>query len=241
MAAQQPIEADARSFRIARCVLTVGAGPWSFAERRRAEIAAHWKRSQAERPKLFDGTVYLLRSYSVGQGTLSGTLVRTDFKSFLYWRDRGYEDANMRDGFGSAVIRSAEGHVLLGQQSDGHLNAGLVYPPSGMIDERDDVGGVIDIEASIVRELGEETGLQPADLARVPGFVLTVSAPLLCIAIEWRSALPAEALRESILSHIRDQPAPELADIVIVRSRDEIYDRPMLAYAKSMLHFLVSA
>jgi 8-oxo-dGTP pyrophosphatase MutT (NUDIX family) len=228
--------------RIARCALKVAAEPWPFAEQRRAEIAMHWQRARAERPKLFDGTVYILREGALDNESFRGTFVRTDFKSFLFWRDSGYADAGVRDSFGSAVIRSAEGFVLLGRQTSGNVNAGLAYPPGGFIDARD-VGddGAIDIEASIARELVEETGLEPASLLRAPGYLLTRAGSLVSIGIEWRSRLPAEALRERILGHVRSQAVPELADILIVRSAGEIDETTTPRYAQALLRALLTA
>ncbi len=227
--------------RLAHCALSVSAEPWPYAERNKAEIAAHWGASRRARPKLFDGAIYLLRSYAIEEQVLTGTLVRTDFKSFLYWREHGYADRCMHDAFGASLIRSAEGYVLLGVQSEGNLNTGLAYPPSGMIDDDDVRAGAVDIEASIVRELAEETGLTPADLERTPGYVLAISDPFVAIAIEWRSALDAQALRERILAHIRSQDAPELADIVIVRSPTDVGNFPVQDYAVSMLRLVMPA
>jgi 8-oxo-dGTP pyrophosphatase MutT (NUDIX family) len=241
MAADELPAAEGRSVRIAECALSVGAERWPFADRHSTQIAVHWQHTQAAHPKLFDGTVYMLRSWSLRDGTFTGTFLRTDFKSFLYWRARGYADQSVRDGFGSAVIRSGEGYVLFGRQMSGNLNAGLAYPPGGFIDARDIHDGAVDIEASIARELGEETGLDPADLVRVPGYVLTPTGPLLSIAIEWRSALAAEALRERILAHVRRQYAPELADVVIARSPGEIDERTMPPHARAMLRLFLTA
>jgi hypothetical protein len=241
MAADELTNAAGEAVRIARCRLTIGAERWAFAEREAANIVDHWARALAERPRLFDGKVYLLRALSLREGVLEGTFVPADFKSFVYWRAQGYPDASVRDGFGSSLIRSAEGHVLLGRQGAGYLNAGLAYPPGGMIDVHDTHAGVIDIDASIARELTEETGLDTASLARVPGYVLAQSGPLVSIAIEWRSTLAAEALRETILAHTRAQAAPELADVVIVRSASEIDDPTVPAYAKALLRFILGA
>ncbi len=241
MTAGLPPETEDRTVRIARCELGVGSEPWPYADRHRAEIAAHWQRAQAERPKLFDGTVYMLREGTLEGETFRGTYVRTDFKSFLFWRENGYADASVRDSFGSAVIRSAEGHVLLGRQTSGNVNAGLAYPPGGFIDARDVKDGAIDIEASIARELVEETGIDPADLARAPGYLLTRAGPLVSIGIEWVSPLAAGALRARILAHVERQSVPELADIVIVRSPDEIDEDMMPRYAKALLRRLLTA
>jgi 8-oxo-dGTP pyrophosphatase MutT (NUDIX family) len=227
--------------RLAQCALAVGAERWAFAERHEAEIAAHWQRSRIERPKLFDGAVYLLGSYAIEGRALTGTLLRTDFKSYLYWREHGYGDRSMRDAFGASLIRSSEGYVLLGRQTEGNMNAGIAYPPSGMIDDDDVQAGMVDIEASIVRELAEETGLTPADLERTPGYVLTISGRRVAIAIEWRSPLNAHALRERILAHIRSEREPELADVVIVRSAADIGNPPVQDYAVSMLRLVMPA
>jgi 8-oxo-dGTP pyrophosphatase MutT (NUDIX family) len=229
------------SLRISSCRLTVSPVSWDYAEEHKSQIAAHWEEAQRARPKLFNGTIFLLAKYELQDEALSGTLVRTDFKSFLYWREQGYPECGMRDAFGAAVLRSSEGHVLLGLQSDGHLNSGLAYPPSGMIDQDDVRDGMIDIDASIVRELEEETGLRPPDFERVPGYILTMLPPFVAIAIEWRSALPAEALRNRILAHVSREAEPELADVVIVRRAAEIDIFPLQPYAVPLLQFLMRA
>ena len=241
MASGLPPESEDGTVRIARCELGVAPQPWPFEDRCAAEIAAHWQRAVAERPKLFNGTVYLLREGTLEGATYKGTFVRTDFKSFLYWRESGYRDASVRDGFGSAVIRSAEGHVLLGRQTSGNVNAGLAYPPGGFIDARDVHAGAIDIEASVARELTEETGLEAAELERVPGYLLTRAGPLVSIGIEWKSPLPAATLRARILASLQRQTVPELADIVIVRSPDEIDADMMPRFTHALLRLLLSA
>jgi hypothetical protein len=82
---------EGTSLRVSRCELALSAEPWRYAERHRDAIAAYRQRVSTERPKLFDGCVHVLTSYALGNGTLSGTFARTDFKSFLYWREHGAE------------------------------------------------------------------------------------------------------------------------------------------------------
>lgn len=227
--------------RVTRCVLSVAPEAWPFAARHAEEIAAHWEKRRSFSPKLYDGAVHLLRTCTFEHNVFTATLLRTDFKSFLYWRELGYPDAGVRDGFGSAVIRSAEGHVMLGRQTEGNVNQGLAYPPSGFIDEHDVCGEVIDIDAGTARELREETGLKPEDLARAPGYLVTTSGPHVSIAVEWRSALGSDALKACILEYVRQQQVPELADVVIVRSRSDISAHTIPDYAKVLLRALLAA
>ena len=233
---------DARTIPIAKCILALSDAPWEFAEENVVAIAEHWARARIERPKLFNGVVHVLRDWRVDDGTLRGTFLRTDFKSFLYWRETGYgAAAGVWDGFGSSVIRSADGAVMLGRQTEGNMNSGLYYPPSGMIDAKDAGPAGIDIEASVLRELGEESGLVASELERVPGYLLVVAGRLVCVAIEWRSALKADALRARMLDHIRRDPSPELADIVIVRRRGEMDESKVPDYARALLGRILPA
>jgi 8-oxo-dGTP pyrophosphatase MutT (NUDIX family) len=186
-------------------------------------------------PQAFNGAVYLLRDYAIDGNALSGTFCRTDFKTFLYWREQKAVGDGMYDCFGTSLIRSAEGYALLARQAPGHMNSGLLYTPSGLIDDNDAVGGRIDIESSIVRELHEETGLQPEGFIRSPGYFLGIAGRQLAVAAEWQSTLPAELLRDSILEVVRRQAEPELSDIVIVRSCAEIDARIVPAYAQVLL------
>lgn len=237
--ADQP--ADITIIPIASCTFSLTKKPWDFADRNARAIDMHWEKASAERPKLFNGIIHLLASWQVSEGKLSGTFLRTDFKSFLYWRETGYGDAGVKDAFGSSLICSADGAVLLGRQTEGNMNAGLAYPPSGMIDV-DDVGpNGIDIDTNVARELGEECGLGPSELDRVPGYLVAFAGPLVAIAIEWRSKLDAEALRARMLKHVRSQHAPELADVVIVRGRGEIDAVGAPPYARALLGRILSA
>jgi len=152
---------DGTSVRIAQCALSLSTEPWSYAQLHREDIAAHWQRARAARPKLFDGPVHVLTAHALHDGAFTGTFARTDFKSFLYWREQGAPGPT-RDGFGSSLIRSSDGCILLGLQSEGNLNAGCAYPPSGLIEPTDTGLGSVDIDGSIARELEEETGLAPA-------------------------------------------------------------------------------
>ena len=227
--------------RVTGCASDLAPEAWPFAERHKHEIGAHWEQRRSERPKLYDGVVHLLRNFTIEHNVFTATFLRTDFKSFLYWRALGYPDAGVRDGFGSAVIRSAERHVLLGRQSTGNINEGFAYPPGGFIDERDVRDGVVDIDAATARELLEETGLQPDDLARTPGYLVTSSGPHVSIAVEWHSALPSDLLKAHILDHVRRHPEPELADVAIVRSRSDINAYMMPGFATALLSTLFAA
>jgi hypothetical protein len=223
------------------CRLFVGEGQWRFATENAMEIDALWTRRSAENPRLFNGAIHLLEDGRLGTSGYEGRLVRTDFKSYLSWREAGFPETGVRDAFGSALIRSAEGHIVLGRQRHGYINAGLAYLPGGFIDGRD-VGtdGVVDIDASITRELGEETGLSVgAHLVSEDGYLMTFAGPLVSIARRHRSPLGSDALCRLIGDHIAADPEAELAAAVVVRQRSDLLGLAMPSYAQVLLDHLL--
>lgn len=223
------------SFRIARCRLRAVPGEWALAVEKASEIDAHWRAAQAREPSLFDGAVHLMTQASFAEDGMEGDLIRADFKSYLYWCAHGFEAAGVRDAFGSALIRSAEGHLVLAEQGRG-INAGRVYPPSGFIDARDVAAdGTVDIEASIARELEEETGLSADEFERTAGFVVASAGPCLSLAMELRSPLPARALCDRIRDFLAAQANPELARLHVVRSLEESRALALPPYARALV------
>jgi 8-oxo-dGTP pyrophosphatase MutT (NUDIX family) len=228
--------------RVSECNLAIAAWSWPLAEQDAVQIERHWRLRQAETPSLFNGAVYLFKDVSIATGKLAGTLFKTDFKTLLYWRSlqRPTRDG-VREASGSSLIRSADGYLLFGRQAPGQLNSGRVYPPSGVIDADDVVGEAIAIDASIRRELVEETGLTASDIEPVPGYIVAVVDGHVTIGIEWRSRSTAVELRHRIIGFLRAQSAPELDDIVIVGQGTLQSETRMPSHARMFAQALLGA
>lgn len=208
--------------RLDRLDLHCGPAPWPMERLHAVSINAHWAAMRARNPKYFDGVVHVATAAAIVGDTLTGRLAACNFKSFLYHREHPEADPTARDMFGSAIVVSADGAVMLGVQADGNLNAGLAYPPSGMIDRRDIGGdGRVDLAASAERELEEETGLTAADVARVPGIIVTAVGTQLAVGTVFRSRLTARELECRVVAHLARDPVPELTHVVFARARQD--------------------
>ena len=93
----------------------------------------------------------------------SASYFEVDFASFLAWRDWGFPDKDVFNGFGMGALRASDGAFVLGEMGEHTANAGRIYFPSGTPDLDDIRGDALDIAGSVARELEEETGLTPAD------------------------------------------------------------------------------
>ena len=196
---------------------------WRFAVERRDAIDAHFARLRVDKPAMFNGRVLLLRHGAIADGTLSGAYLETDFASFIAWRDWGFPDKTMRNCFPMAALRSSDGAFLLGVMGGHTATAGQVYFPAGTPDPNDVVGERVDLEAGVMRELLEETGLGPADATAQPGWFATPLGQRLALMKVVEARQDADTLRRRIRAFLAADAQPELADIEVVRSVDDLH------------------
>jgi hypothetical protein len=112
--------------RVSAFDLVVEAWAWPFAEARRAEIDAHFAEKQREKPATWNGRVLLGRNLVFSGGRLSASYFETDFASFLAWRDWGFPDPGVFNGFGMGALRCADGAFVVGEMGGHTSNAGRI-------------------------------------------------------------------------------------------------------------------
>lgn len=209
---------DLTVVRLTRLAFTFTPRPWPFADARRAEIDQYFAGLRAAKPQLYNGRVLLLHQVDLINEMLSGSFFETDYASFLAWRDWGFPDPAVHNCFAMGALRATDGAFLLGVMGPHTANAGRVYFPAGTPDP-DDVrpDGTVDLEGSVRRELGEETGLTPADYVMESGWSLVPAGPRFALFKLLQAHETADALRDRVRGHLAREAEPELADVHIVR------------------------
>ena len=207
--------------RVTALDLKVERRVWPFEHERRAEIDAHFARMRREKPEIWNGRILLGRNADFSGGRLTSSYFETDFASFLAWRDWGFPDREVFNGFGMGALRSADGAFVLGEMAQHTSNAGRIYFPSGTPDPNDVAGGVLDIVASTRRELEEETGLTAEDYRPAPHWDCVVVGVSVAIIRVLEVDLPGDALKARIEANLAGQEHPELSGIHLVRTRSD--------------------
>lgn len=218
--------------------LSLRPGIWAFAEAEKTRIKEHWRKLADENTKIWNGDVLICTGTELTGAELTGHFLKTDYASFVAWRDWGWPDRTVSNCFGSAAVLSADGAVLYGRMAGHTLNSGKIYPPGGSL-EMQDVGadGQVDIMGSITRELEEETGLKASEAVR--GELLAIfDQHRLSVAQVFRFAGTAEALATQVRHYLRSAHEDELSDIEIVSSTSQI-DSTMPLYAVALAQYLV--
>jgi hypothetical protein len=208
--------------RVTALDLPVENRPWPFALERRDEIDAHFAAQLRKNPALWNGRVLLGRNPVFSGERLSASYFETDFASFLAWRDWGFPDKGVFNGFGMGALLSSDGAFVLGEMGQHTANAGRIYFASGTPDLDDVRDGAVDISGSVARELEEETGLAPADYQGEAHWHCVSTGPAVAMIKVLRVDLPGEALRARIVGNLALQQSPELSDIHLVRGTADL-------------------
>ncbi len=216
--------------------LGVSDAGWDFAAKYRAEIGRHWQLVAAEKPALWNGEVLLCTEAEVRDGVFIATLVKSDYASFIAWRDWGRPDQSVRNCFGVPAVFSNDGALLIGVMSGWTLNAGKAYPPSGTLEPKD-IGsdGTVDVAGSMRGELLEETGLDLAE-ARAGEIVAIFEGPRLALARRYDFALSFAQMQARFARHQALEETPELAAIEAAWNGTQV-DARMPGYAQDIIGY----
>lgn len=187
---------------------------------------------------MWNGRVLLARRPRFGGLRFSAEYFETDFASFLAWRDFGFPDRDIVNGFGMGALRSCDGAFVLGEMGSHTANAGRIYFPAGTPDLDDIRDGMVDIPGSVMREAEEETGLGPGDYRAGADWCCVDIGTSVAMIRELHVEMRGEALRAKIEANLAQQPSAELAAIHLVRRRRDLtaaMPRFVTAYLEAML------
>lgn len=219
--------------------LRLHAGAWSFAEAEKLRIAEHWRKLADANPRIWNGDVLICAETRIADAVLTGRFIKTDYASFVAWRDWGWPDKTVSNLFGSAIVHTCDNALLYGRMAGHTLNAGKIYPPGGSLEMKDvTADGRVDVMGSLVRELSEETGLDASD-AETGELLAIIDGPRLSVAQVFHFAQPADMLAEQVRRYLRDGHEDELSDIEIVRATSQ-FDSTMPDYAVAIARYLTA-
>jgi 8-oxo-dGTP pyrophosphatase MutT (NUDIX family) len=208
--------------RVTTLDLSFRPRPWPFAEERRADIDAHFAIKRREKPQLWNGRILLGRNPAFTGDRLSADYFESDFASFLAWRDWGFPDRDVFNGFGMGALRGCDGAFVLGEMGGHTANAGRIYFPSGTPDLDDLSDGAVDIPGSVAREVEEETGLTSADYRAGAHWDCVVSGAAIAMIRVLNVDVTGETLRATIEANLARQDQPELSAIHLVREARDL-------------------
>jgi hypothetical protein len=209
---------------------------WDFATYNRDGIMRHWNRLLDLNPRLWNGDVLICTGARVAAGRFIANLVKSDYASFVAWRDWGRPDSSAWNCFGVPAAFSNDGALLMGVMGRWTLNAGRVYPPSGTLEPRDVMGdGRVDLAGSMRIELLEETGLDLAQ-AKAGEMVAIFDGPRIAVAQRHDFDFSFSEIEQIFSRHRAVEDHPELEAIEAVWNISQT-DSRMPPYAQEIVRY----
>jgi hypothetical protein len=156
--------------RVTNVAVQLDEAPWSFAIQNREQIYEFWRTKQESNPYFYNGQVHIMTSWSIrgtGFGTASfvGYMRRTDFASFLYWKEFGGGVGEI-DFSGGAALLCSDGAVLLAVSGEHTIAPGILEFPGGFVDVADFENNKLQFDLHVAREVAEEFAISKSDLGK---------------------------------------------------------------------------
>jgi 8-oxo-dGTP pyrophosphatase MutT (NUDIX family) len=222
------VNRDLQIARVFELRSTFEPSPWPWAEANRSTIEAHWAEKTRDKPRMFNGRVLLVSSLDLNGERCRATYFETGFADFLAWRDLGYPDPTIANGYAMGALRGSDGAYVCGVMGGHTANAGRVYFPSGTPDPSDlRPDGTVDLSGSVIRELEEETELDSTHYRAAEDWIVVRRWPAVAFFRQIACTEPAEAVAERIRRNIARQSDPELSDARVIRGPEDIDPRTM--------------
>jgi 8-oxo-dGTP pyrophosphatase MutT (NUDIX family) len=212
-----------------------GEWHWPFIEAHQADIDENWAKMSARSARVFDGEVLLQHQWRIENGIYYGRYFKTRYRNFMGWRELQFPGLPVRNGFAMAALQSSDGAFLLGKMAEHTSNPGKIYFAAGTPDLNDIVGDRVDLEANVLRELEEETGLTAKDVTFTTGWTLVTDIGRAGFMRPMTLDLPAVEARAEIRARMQKIEDDELSDIIIVRSVADLDPVRMPAFVVAYL------
>lgn len=215
--------------------LTLCAEPLPFMDGQRELIDRYWNQVKQRNDRLWNGDFYMFSDVSIEDGVLHGRGHKTDFATFLYWRDHGYEGA-IAHITGTTFPHFADGSLLAIKMADHTANAGRVYFPAGSFDSDDIVGGCFDVTTNVQRELKEEIGLDMRESWISGPLLASVHDKAFHIALPMLLPVAFDQLEKDWKMHRANGGDDEIECLVPICHPDDI-PLEMPRYAAALCHY----
>jgi len=236
-------DTQSMSFDIARNVILAvdsveirmdpGQHPFEIANH--AEIERNWSAEKSRRPALFDGTVVLLSELRHSAGRLLGRCHAIRYATFLHWRNKP-SAPGAEHVFAQAMLVSRDNALIAIRMASHTANAGSVYFAAGSFEPIDFVDGVAAVDLNMIREVGEETGLDIGAARRDKQYHVLSTDSGTMITRRHFLDLDAEAIAGRIRGFVAAEAEPEIDGPVVIRGPHDLpaglkpYMRPLVEW-----------
>jgi hypothetical protein len=201
--------------------------PWQFGIQNREKIFAFWREKIKSHPHFYNGQVHIMTSWEISgaetnDAVFIGSMGRTNFASFLYWKSFGTRSQKEVDFSGGAALLCPDGALLLAVTGDHTIAPGTLEFPSGFVDVSDFEDNRLNFDRHVEREVTEELVIPIEEIGRPRRYLVSAADGVVQVlsvfavdtngdefVVRWRGR--AEALRSEISDVVAIYRSSDLA------------------------------
>jgi 8-oxo-dGTP pyrophosphatase MutT (NUDIX family) len=198
-------------------------GPHPFERDNAQVIAENWRRETGANPALFDGTVVLLSALAYRDNSLVGRCHAVKYSTFMLWRQHR-QGTGAEHAYAHAMLVAGDNALVAIRMGSHTVNAGRVYFAAGSFEPIDFRDGLVDVDFNMIREVGEETGIDLSGAARGQRYHALSTPSGTVIFRRYRVAEPADEISRRISAFVAAEAEPEIDGPVIIRDAADLPD-----------------
>ncbi|CAN7662264.1 hypothetical protein LJR234_005371 [Mesorhizobium amorphae] len=210
-------------------------GPHPFARDNERTIAENWQREIEANPALFDGTVVLLSALAYRDRRLVGRCHAVNYSTFMLWRKRR-ENSGAEHAYAHAMLVAGDNALVAIRMGPHTVNAGRVYFAAGSFEPIDFRDGLVDVDVNMMREVGEETGIDLSGAQRGQRYYALSSPSGTVIFRHYRVGEPADEIARRISAFVATEAEPEIEGPVIIRHAGDLPEG-LMGYMKPLIEW----
>lgn len=209
--------------------------PLPFMAGQRTEIDRYWKSVLETNNRLWNGDFYMFSDVTIENQVMSARGHKTDFATFLYWRDHGRHEC-ITHITGTTFPLLADGSLLAIKMASHTANPGKIYFPAGSLDVGDLIDGAFDIKSNLCREFKEEIGLDIQENWLAGPFLASEGENAFHIARRMRIPIEFDQLERDWEVHRANGSDDEVESLVPICNQDDI-PLEMPSYATALCRY----
>ncbi|WFP60218.1 MULTISPECIES: hypothetical protein [unclassified Mesorhizobium] len=186
-------------------------------------IAENWRREMDAKPALYDGTVVLLSTLAYRDNRLVGRCHAVRYSTFMLWR-KNRELSGAEHAYAHAVLVAGDNALVAIRMGSHTVNAGRVYFAAGSFEPIDFRDGIVDVDFNMIREVGEETGIDLSAARRGRRYHALSTPSGTVIFRRYHVAEPAEEVARRISAYVAAESEPEIDGPVVIRNAVDLPD-----------------
>jgi hypothetical protein len=158
---------------------------------------------------------------------------RTNFASFLYWKESGANSESTCDFSGAAAVCCADGALLMVVTGKHSMVPGTLEFPSGFVDVADFDHDTLNFDRHVEREVMEEFGVTKAQLGTPKSYLVAAADGVVQVISTFSSAISGSEFTRSWANRkLSVQLQSEIAAVVALYKTSDLSDFSMQPHVR---------